>query len=342
MTDKRVVLTGLGPVTSIGIGKDAYWESALAGKSGTRGLDYYPWHDKYRLGSKVCAPLTNFDHHHEETQKKYNFQTREHVDRATAIIEAGSFLALKDAGFEIQKVGEDKDREAQKHVLAGVDGHRFAVIIGPGIGGIGVLISEFLTHEGIGRMKRDKPARLFLQLIEGCMPNASPGELAIMYGAKSESYSVNTACASGVTAVAHAFRSIKGDIADLVLTGGMEAVLDIHDGYVFRAFDGPGALSRWKGDPAQASRPFDEDRKGFVMGEGGAALVVESLEHAKARGARIHAEILAVSGSTDADHMMRMNPETLRWSIENVIEKAGKTADDVVYVNAHGTSTGLN
>jgi 3-oxoacyl-[acyl-carrier-protein] synthase II len=174
------------------------------------------------------------------------------------------------------------------------------------------------------------------------MPNAAAGELAIMYSANGESFSVNTACASGITAVAHAFRSVKHDIADLVLTGGMEAVLDTYDGYVFRAFDGPGALSRYKGDPAKASRPFDEDRKGFVMAEGGAGLVVESLEHAKARGARIYSEILSVSGSTDAEHMMRMNVETVKWSVRNVIKRAGKKPEDVVYINAHGTSTGLN
>jgi 3-oxoacyl-[acyl-carrier-protein] synthase II len=139
-----------------------------------------------------------------------------------------------------------------------------------------------------------------------------------------------------------AFRNVRHDVADLVLTGGMEAVLDIHDGYVFRAFDGPGALSRWKGDPSQASRPFDEDRKGFVLGEGGAGLVVESLEHAKRRGARILAEVLSVSGSCDADHMMRMDKATVQWSIENVIRRAGRKPSDVVYINAHGTSTELN
>ncbi|MHC5039262.1 MAG: beta-ketoacyl-[acyl-carrier-protein] synthase family protein [Planctomycetota bacterium] len=157
-----------------------------------------------------------------------------------------------------------------------------------------------------------------------------------------ESYTINTACASGLTAVAQSFRAIKQDIVDIVLTGGMEAVLDTHDGYVFRAFDGPGALSRWKGDPAQASRPFDDDRKGFVMGEGGAGLIVESLDHAKARGARIYAEILGVSGSTDGDHMMRMKLDTVRWSILNAIKNAGKSPENAIYVNAHGTSTGLN
>ncbi len=342
MPEKRVVVTGLGPITPVGIGKDVYWNAVLEGKSGTRGLDYYPWHDKYRFSSKVCGPIADFDHKDPAVQKTYNFRTRDHLDRATAIMEAGAYLALRDAGLEIKKVADGGGREADKHVLEGVDPLRFSVYIGTGIGGVGVLLDEFLTHKGLGRKKYDKPARLFLQLIEGCMPNASPGELAIMYGARGESFSVNTACASGLTALVQAFRAIRLDVADLVLTGGLEAVLDVHDGYVFRAFDGPGALARWKGDPAEGSRPFDKNRKGFVMSEGGAGLVLESLEHAKARGARIYAEIVSTSGSTDADHMMRMRAETVRWSMENAVRKAGKTPADVVYINAHGTSTLLN
>jgi 3-oxoacyl-[acyl-carrier-protein] synthase II len=342
MADRRVVITGLGPVTPVGIGKEAYWNAVLERKSGTRALSHFPWHDKYRISSQSCAPIADFNPQDPETQKRYHFCTREHIDRATSIMQAGAYLALRDAGFEIRKVSDGGGREADKHVLEGVDPFRFSVLLGPGIGGIGVLLTEFLTHLGLGRKKYDKPARPYLQLIEGCMPNASAGELAIVYGAKSESCTVNSACASGLTAAAMAFRSIRLDVADLVLTGGMEAVLDIHEGYVFRAFDAPGALSRWKGDPSQASRPFDEDRKGFVLGEGGAGLVIEELEHARRRGARVYAEILAVSGSCDADHMMRMDKATVQWSVENVIRKAGKKPSDVVYVNAHGTSTELN
>ena len=135
MSERRVVVTGVGPVTPIGIGKEAYWEAALAGKTGTIALSYFPWHDKHRLSSQVCAPLVGFDPHDPEIQKKYNFKTREHIDRSTSIMQAGAFLAIKDAGFDITKISDGGEREPDKHALGGVDSRRLSTIFGAGIGG---------------------------------------------------------------------------------------------------------------------------------------------------------------------------------------------------------------
>lgn len=325
-----VVVTGLGPVTAIGNGKDAVWDSVMAGRSGTRLVDY-PWIRERRFRCRVGAPATlpapeNFLC--TESELKY-------FDPATQFALAAANLALTDAGLSFSLV----DAKRSRFCIDNIDPTRIGVVLGTGIGGLNTIEwSHRIWVLG------EPTTGLFRYSLPMLIPNAIPAQVAMKFGLQGENKAVATACAAGTMALGDGFRLVRDGELDLVLAGGVEKVLGNVDGYGLIGFDMLHTLSTRNHDPQGASRPFDFDRDGFVMGEGAGLLVLERREHAEARGARIYCEIAGYAANSDAYSMMQLEPSGVQ--IVRVMKRALASAqlsiDDVGYVNAHGTATKLN
>jgi 3-oxoacyl-[acyl-carrier-protein] synthase II len=329
---RRVAITGLGPITSIGIGKDAFWSAALAGRSGTRALEY-PWNEPGKYNTAVGAPVLGF----EPEAHGITAKNRRILDPVSCYALAGARLALKDAGLPVT---ENEDRKA-KNVwkMDGYPSRRVAVILGTGIGGLHTF-EQSHTH-WVERKSRTGAKRYFLPMI---IPNAMAAQIAIWLGARAECKAIATACAAGTMAAGDAYRLIRDGEADMAITGGVDGTMSDFDGYCLMGFDLLKTVSTWPGDPARASRPFDRDRQGFVLGEGAGMLVLEEMEQAKARGARIYAELAGYHSTCDAHSMMQLAPEAeeiVRMMTE-LLEETETAPGDVDYINAHATSTQLN
>lgn len=326
---RRVAVTGVGPVTSLGNGRDQFWEAALAGQTGVRVIDL-PWMSK-RFKSKIGAPV------HPPDPQTYGVSESEAklLDPATHLALAGSWLALVDAGLTPRLVN---DRKGQ-FCLEGIDPDRAGVILGSGIGGLCTI--EKTHREWISGIPLVGTTRFAVPML---IPNAIPGQTAIKFGLRGECKTVMTACAAGTMAIGDAYRLIRDGELDLALAGGVDKTLSDPDGYSLVGFDLLNTLSRRNDEPERASRPFDRDRDGFVMSEGAAILVLESEEHARARQARVYCEVAGYAATCDAHSMMQL--ETSGEQIVRVMRKALADADfspsDIRYVNAHGTATRLN
>lgn len=328
-TRHRVAVTGVGPLTSIGNGRDGFWEAALSGVSGTR-LITLPWLSE-RFKCRVGAPVRPPD------PASYGVSESEGklLDPAAHLALAGSWLALVDAGLNPELFDERKGQFS----VAGVDPDRAGVILGSGIG---ALCTIEKTHQvwlsGIPLVGTTRYAVPML------IPNAIPGQTAIKFGFKGECKTVMTACAAGTMAIGDAFRLVRDGELDLALAGGVDKTLSDVDGYSLIGFDLLNTLSRRNDEPERASRPFDRDRDGFVMSEGAAILVLERAEHAQARGARVYCEIAGYAATCDAHSMLQLEPggEQIVRVMRRALEDAGLTPGDVAYVNAHGTATRLN
>jgi len=325
----RAVITGLGLITSIGIGKDAFWEATLAGKSGGRKVEF-PWMHPGRFNCQVGAPVLGFDH------RDFDLRDREAalLDRVSAYAIAGALMALRDAGFEL--VAGNGKRQA--YTVQGVPPERLAVILGTGIGGIATTEAshQWWTRDPDGQFKR-----YALPMI---IPNAPPAQVAIRFSANGECKAVATACAAGTMAIGDAYRSILLGESDVIITGGVDAVLSGHDGWGMKGFDMLKAMSTRNHDPEHASRPFDRERDGFVLSEGGGVLILEREELARARGARIYAEIRGYETNCDAHHIVMIDPSGRQISrlMSELLRRTGTSPGDIQYINAHGTSTQLN
>lgn len=307
---RKVVVTGMGAVTPIGNNVEEYWYSLKNGKSG---IDYIKNIDTSTIDVKIGAEVKEF-HPEEVIQKK---EVRR-LDKFSQFVLYAADEAIKSSGLDIESINSK----------------RFGVYVGSGIGGFMTMESE-TEKIAIGKSKRVSPFFVPMTII-----NLGAGNIAIKYGAKGPCTSMVTACATGNNNIGEAFRLIKDGYADVMLAGSGEAPITKMGVAGFASMK---ALNP-SNDISRASIPFDKDRSGFVIGEGGAVLVLESEEHAKSRGAKILAEIVGYGSTCDAYHITCPHPEGegAADAMIEAIEEAGIERNEVSYINAHGTSTPLN
>ena len=308
---RRVVITGLGVVTSLSCKVDDLWNRILNGESGIHELRLFDT-EKHRV--KFAGDVHDWDPSEYVTHKD-----AKRLDRFSQFALVAGTDAAVDSGIDFEKM---------------VDPYRYGIILGSGIGGL----SEIETQ--VERLLHKGPDRVSALTIPKLMLNAAGGNLSIKYGMKGPNYTVATACASATNAVGDALKAIQFDDADLIITGGTEAAITPMG---ISGFANMRALSERNDDPPRASRPFDADRDGFVMSEGAGILVFEELEHAKKRGAKIYGEVLGYGASGDAGHITQ--PDQEGRGAANAMQAALRNAKidptDIDYINAHGTSTPL-
>ena len=308
---KRVVVTGLGALTPLGKTVAEYWQAL---SDGVNGCDYTKQFDATKFKTRFACEVKDFDATHYLDRKEAR-----KIDRFTQFALIASDEAVKDAGI-------NKDN---------VDVDRVGVIFASGIGGLITFQEEVLNFASGDGTPRFNPFFIPKMILD-----IAAGQISIRHGFRGPNYAVVSACASSTNAIIDAFDNIRLGRADVILTGGSEAVISAAGVGGFNAMK---ALSERNDDPATASRPFDKDRDGFVIGEGAGALVLESLDHALARGAKIYCEIAGGGASADAHHITAPHPEGL--GAQNVMHTALKDArmkpEDIDYINVHGTSTPL-
>jgi len=309
---KRVVITGLGVVSPIGIGKDAYADSLRNGRSGVGLISVF---DTAQYPTKFAACINNFKIEDFGIDRK----KARHMARFTQLGVSAATMALTDSGLDLNKVDKSK----------------VSVITGSGIGGIEVIEEEETNLVLKG------PRRVSPFLIPMMITNMLPGEIAIKYGFTGPNYSVSSACASGNNAIGDALRILRYGDADIAIAGGSEAAITPLG---LAGFCNIKALSERNDAPEKASRPFDKNRDGFVMGEGSGMFVLETLDHAKKRGAKIYAELAGYGSSDDAYHVTAPSPggDAPAQAMRMAIEDGDIKYEEVDYINAHGTSTPFN
>lgn len=308
----RVVVTGIGTVASLGVGVDAFWENILAGKSG---IDAVTSFDTTDYPSKVGSEVKDFN-----VADFMDPKEARRNDRYTHFAVASSKLALQDANVDPTKVNAD----------------RFGVLVGSGIGGMETIQTQSRRLYEMG------PRKVSPFMIPSLIANIASGVVAIELGARGPNYGIVSACSTATHTIGESFRILRDGEADIMIAGGSEAAIT-ELGYA--GFCSMKAMSTsYNDNPSTASRPFDKGRDGFVMGEGAGVLVLETLEHAQARGARIYCEVDGYAATCDAYHITSPDPEgkALGAAINKVIDDAGLKPEDVDYINAHGTSTPYN
>jgi 3-oxoacyl-[acyl-carrier-protein] synthase II len=310
---KRVVITGLGAVTPIGLNLKEFWTALIAGKSGVDNITYF---DTTEFDTKFAAELKNFD--------PLNFMDRklsQRTDPFTQYALAATEMAVKDSGVDFEKL----------------DRNRIGVVYGSGIGGMWTY-----DKQQNNLYKRDgNPDRISPFFIPMLIADIAAGRISMQYGLKGPNYATTSACTTSAHSIIDSVMIIQRGMADIMVTGGAEAVICPMGVGGFNAMK---ALSRRNDDPKKASRPFDKNRDGFVMGEGGATLILEDLDSAKKRGANIYAEIVGIGMSADAYHITEPAPEGEGFANAMIasLKDANISADEIDVVNAHGTSTYYN
>jgi 3-oxoacyl-[acyl-carrier-protein] synthase II len=308
---RRVVITGMGVMTSLGRDIDTFWKSLRDGKSGLTRITRF---DASDIPTKVAAEINDFS-----PEDYLDKKEARRMDRYTQLAVAASKEAVESAKLDIDKI----------------DSTRFGVIVGSGIGGIQTLESQYelMQEKGAGRV-----SPFFITMM---ISNMASGRIAIQYGAKGFNECVVTACATSTNAIGDAFKVIQRDDADIMITGGAESSLTKLS---FAGFCSANKAMSVQEDPMLASRPFDAERDGFVMGEGAGIIVLEELEHALKRGAPIIAELSGYGCTCDAFHVTAPSEggEGSARSMALAIKDAGLTPQDIDYINAHGTSTPHN
>ena len=308
MTKRRVVVTGLGAVTPVGVGVAATWQNIVAGKSGIGRITRF---DATAFSCQVAGEVKDFD-----VTQYIPAKDARRMDRFVHLGLAAGIEAFKDSGLEVN----EKNAE------------RIGVCIGSGIGGL-PSIEETQNDYLAGGPRKISPF-----FIAGTIINMISGNLAIIYGLKGPNFAVVSACSTGTHSIGEAMRMIQYGDADAMVAGGAESAVSP---LAIGGFAASRALSTRNDDPATASRPWDKDRDGFVLGEGAGVLVLEEYEHAKARGAKIYAELAGYGLSADAYHITAPNMDGPKRSMLNALRDAGVTPAEVQYINAHGTSTPL-
>ncbi len=314
MTDfkrKRVVVTGVGAITPIGNTPAQYWEGLMSGRNGIGEITLF---DASHHGCRIAGEVKNFDPHDYMDRKE-----AKRMDRFAQFGVAAAKQALKDAQLVINELNAEQ----------------VGVMIGSGIGGLKVLEDQQTIYLNRG------PDRCSPFMIPMMIANMAAGLTAIHTGAKGPNSCSVTACAAGSNAIGDAFRLVQGGYAQAMICGGTEAAITPLS---IAGFAAARTLSTRNDDPAHASRPFDRDRDGFVMGEGSGILILEELNHALSRGARIYAEIVGYGMTCDAYHMTSPVPggEGAARAIQLALKDAELTAEQISYINAHGTSTPIN
>lgn len=309
---RRVVVTGMGCLTGLGNDLSATWQALLDGKSGVRTITRF---DPADFATRIAAEVRDFDPEDWMEKKEARRQ-----DLFTQFAVAASDMALRDSGL---------DMEAE-------DSTRVGVIIGSGIGGIG-------THEiQTARYLEGGPSRISPFYIPMMIPDIAAGIVSMRYGAKGPNYCTVSACASSAHSIGDAFRLIRHGDAEVMICGGSEAAVTPMSIGGFAAMK---AMSTRNDEPERASRPFDADREGFVLGEGAGMVILEDLEHARARGVeRIYAELVGVGMTADAHHITAPAPngEGAARAMRRAVEESGLEPETFDYINAHGTSTPFN
>ncbi len=311
MSLKRVVVTGLGALTPVGNTAEETWTNLLAGKSGAGPITRF---DASLFKTHFACEVKDFSPNDLLDRKEAR-----RMDRFTQFGMVVADEAIADSGLDFEKENPD----------------RIGVIWGSGIGGIDTFFEQVK-----GFIDNDLTPRFNPFLIPMMISDITPGRISMKHGLRGPNYTTVSACASSTNALIDAFNLIRLGKADVIVSGGSEAAINPVGMGGFNAMN---ALSTRNDDPMTASRPFDADRDGFVMGEGGAGIILEEYEHAKARGAKIYAEMVGGGLSADAHHLTAPHPQGLgaRNVMANAIEDAGLKPEDIDYVNVHGTSTPL-
>jgi len=308
---RRVVVTGLGLITSLGLRVDEFWRRLLAGESGVSRIESF---DVTEYAVQIAGEVKDFD-------PAAYIERREarHQDRFSQMAVAAAKQAVEDSGLDLSGVE---------------DPFRAGVIVGSGIGGL----SEFEQQHA--RLLEKGPMRVSPFMIPKLMINAAAGQISILYGIKGPNAGVANACASANNAIGQAYWSITSDEADIMITGGAEAAVTPLG---LAGFCTNRALSTRNDEPERASRPFDRDRDGFVLGEGAGIVVLEELEHARRRGARIYAEITGFGMAGDGCHIVQPDPtgRGAAAAIRQMLRNGGAAPESIDYINAHGTGTPL-
>lgn len=312
MTKRRVVVTGMGAITPIGNGLNEFWDGLTSGKNGV-------------------APITKFDATNFETQfaaEVKNFSPENYIDKKsikrmdpfTHFALATTEMAFTDSGMNLDLINKE----------------RFGVIFGSGIGGMDTLQQQYWNF-----FEAKNPRVISPFFVTMMISDMAAGQISIKFGLKGPNYATTSACATASHAISDAFMLIQRGSADLMICGGSEAAITEMGVGGFNAMK---ALSRWNDRYLEASRPFDKDRNGFVMGEGAGTLILEELEHAMNRGAKIYAEIAGIGLTGDAFHITAPAPggEGAVRAMKEAIRDSGVLPEDIDYINAHGTSTPYN
>ncbi len=307
---KRVVITGLGVVSALGIGVDNFWNSIKEGKNGISTVSKF---DVSNMNCKVAAEIKEFD-----VSQFIDKKEAKRMDKYSQYAMSAAKMAVDSSGIDLEKI----------------DKYRFGVVVGSGIGGIETFEDQHSVYLEKG------PGRVSPFFIPMLISNMAAGLIAIQFSAKGFNECVVTACATSTNALGDAFKVIQRGDADIMITGGAEASITP---MAFSGFCSMKAMSTTE-DPSLACRPFDADRNGFIMGEGAGILILEELEHAQARGANIIAEVVGYGCTNDAHHITAPAPEGEGGArcMKMAIDDAGISPDEVGYINAHGTSTEYN
>ena len=316
MNSRRVVVTGIGAISSVGNSVDAMWESLLAGKSGIGPVTKFDAAD-YR--TRIAGEIKDLNVSNYMTEK----EARRLDDFCLYAIAAGD-EAMKDAGLGLDL----RDGSV-------ADPNRVGVCVGSGIGGMRTMEEQCM------KLLQQGPSKVSPFLIPMMIIDMASGSLSMRYGAKGPNHAVVSACSTASHSIGESYWMVKRGDADLMITGGAEASVSRLG---FAGFCSMKALSQRNDDPTRASRPFDKDRDGLVMSEGAGILILEEYEHAKARGAKIYAEIVGYGATGDAYHITSPAPggEGGARALTMALKNAGLNPEDVDYINAHGTSTSLN
>lgn len=308
---KRVVITGLGCVTPVGTGKDKFWENI---KNGICGIDKITRFDSSSFQTQIAGEVKDFN-----PEDYMNKKESKRMDRFTHFAIASASLAVKDANLDMDLLNKEK----------------VGVIIGSGIGGVETIEEQ---HKILLEKGNKRVSPFFVPMM---ISNMAAGQVSIMLGAKGPNTNVSTACASGSHAIGDAFKIVQRGDATIMVAGGSEAGITPLS---FAGFCNMKAMSTRNDSPETASRPFDKDRDGFVMGEGSGIVILEELEHALKRGAKIYAEVVGYGLTADAHHMTTPaeNGEGASRAINMAIKDGNIPLSEVDYINAHGTSTYYN
>jgi len=308
---KRVVITGLGCISSLGLNVNDLWENIIQGKSGIRPITRF---DTEGFRTKIAAEVNDFD-----PVAFFGSREARRMDRFSQFAVAATLQAVENAQLKITEDNQD----------------RIGVVIGTAIGGIGTLLEQVQVFNERG------PSKVSPFLVPMMLPDTGPGMVAIQLGVRGPNLSVVTACATGTNSIGEATEIIRRGQSDVIIAGGSEAAIV---SVAMAGLSVMGATSMRNDEPEQASRPFDRDRDGFVMGEGAGICVLESLEHAQARGAKILAELTGYGSSCDAYHISAPAENGIGASrcMQSALDNAGLRHEQIDYINAHGTSTPLN
>ena len=312
MTKRRVVVTGVGAITPIGLGVRNYWQGLIEGRNG---IDLITRFDTTKFDTKFAGEVKDFN-----PEDYLDKKSIRRLDPFAQYALVTAIMAMEDTGLDLESINRD----------------RFGVIYGSGIGGMKTLQEQHFQF-----FNGNDPHKISPFFVPMMISDIAAGQISIRFGLKGPNYATTSACATASHAIADSFIMIQRGSADLMMCGGSEAAItEISIG----GFNSMKAISTWNDRYKEASRPFDKDRNGFVMGEGAGTLVLEEYEHAKKRGAKIHGEIVGIGLTGDAHHITAPAPEGegAYRSMKEALRDADVMSEEVDYINAHGTSTQLN